>query len=84
MEYASTPTPTDDDTVAAALAAVYRYIAHEQTAPVPSPTPRSAWRAAAAIEAQGLSPARNGAHCAWGSVARASRAQRWSFGVLGI
>jgi hypothetical protein len=71
------------DEVAAALAAVRAYIEADQPVGAPAP-PARPWRVAAALEAQGLPPTRNGAHRAWGAVERAARASRWSYGITGI
>jgi hypothetical protein len=76
------PASTDDE-IAAALAAVRCYIeqrAHEQAIEAPA----RPWNAAAAIEAQGLPPTRNGQYRAWGTVDRAGRTGRWSHGIIGL
>jgi hypothetical protein len=76
------PTPSDDE-LAAALAAVSCYMGG--SAPVQDSTlPERPWSAAAAVEAQGLAPARNGQYRAWASVERAGRAGRWSRGITGM
>jgi hypothetical protein len=80
MRNDGTPPP---DEITAALAAVYSYIADNQPADLDVPAPRP-WRTAAALEAQGLPPTRNGAHRAWGAVERAKRASRWSYGITGL
>ena len=69
--------------LAAALAAVSAYIETEEPDGASVP-PLRPWRVAAALEAQGLPPTRNGAHHAWGTVERAARAIRWSYGITGI
>jgi hypothetical protein len=74
--------PSDDE-VAAALAAVSCYLHSMATVPVSMPSKRP-WSAAAAVEAQGLAPDRNGQHRAWASVERAGRANRWSRGITGL
>jgi hypothetical protein len=75
-------TPSSDE-ITAALAAVYSYMADEQPAELAKP-PAYPWHIAAALEAQGLPPTRNGAHRAWGAVERAKRASRWSYGITGL
>jgi hypothetical protein len=71
------------DEIAAALAAVRAYIEEDRPAAAAAPPPRP-WHIAAALEAQGLPPTRNGAHHAWGAAERAARASRWSYGITGI
>ena len=81
MEHSQTP--IDEDLIAAALAAVYCHI--EQDAPdlAPDALTPPAWRTAAAFEAQGLPSARSRSS-AWGTVDRAARASRWSYGIVGM
>jgi hypothetical protein len=83
----SAPTPTDDE-IAAALAAVHRYL--EQCAldeaalsGAPAPSARS-WNTAAVLAAQGLPPTLGGTHRGWGVAERAARASRWSYGIIGM
>jgi len=71
------------DEIVAALAAVRAYIEAGRPVGAPAP-PRRPWRVAAALEAQGLPPTRNGAHHAWGAVERSKRAIHWSYGITGI
>ena len=77
-------TPTPDSEVAAAVAAAILCYLDAQAAVAPIEADRAAWRAAAALEAQRLPPARNAAHAAWSSAERASRENRWSYGIVGI
>jgi hypothetical protein len=83
MRYDSTLAPSDDE-IAAALAAIECIV--ERTAPSDArrPAVRRPWRIAGAIESQGLPPTRNGATDAWGTVERAARANRWSYGIAGL
>ena len=74
--------PSDDE-LAAALAAVSCYMRSSEPAS-DFTLPERPWSAAAAVEAQGLAPARNGQYRAWASVDRAGRAGRWSRGITGI
>jgi hypothetical protein len=83
MELRFAPTP-DDDTAAAVLAAITCLIEQEQAGEAPAPRARTAWRAAAALAAQGLPPARNGAHASWHAAERSGRATRWSYGIVGL
>lgn len=80
MRNNDTPPP---DEIAAALAAVYSYIADEQPSNLDAAAPRP-WRTAAAFEAQGLPPTRHGAYRTWGQAERAKRASRWSYGIAGL
>jgi hypothetical protein len=80
MQYHSTST---DDELAAALAAVRCYV-EQPTHDEAIEAPMRAWHAAAALEAQGLPPTRNGQYRAWGTVDRAGRTGRWSYGIAGL
>ncbi len=74
----------DDDTVAAALAALERYLAGEQSVEDQvADAPALAWRTAGKLAAQGLPPARSGA-AGWASADRARRDDRWSYGIVGL
>jgi hypothetical protein len=79
-------TPVTEDEVAAALAAVRLHL--EQTTETnlveTRDVPRSAWHAAALVEARGMPPVRNGAYATWNSIERTSRARRWSKGIIGL
>jgi hypothetical protein len=83
MEVRLIPTP-DDDTAAAALAAIACLIEQEYAAETRDTPTRAAWRAAALIAAQRLAPARNGAHASWHAADRAQREGRWSYGIVGM
>ncbi len=77
------PIRIDDELIAAALAAIHLYLEAEQSEAIETAPPRSAWQAAALIAAQGGVPARGDRMVAWRTVDRASRAVRWSVGILG-
>jgi hypothetical protein len=80
MRYDAMPS---EDEIAAALAAVRCYI--DVTAPMQvAAPPARPWHTAAALEAQGVPPTRNGSNRAWSSVDRAARAGRWSSGIIGL
>jgi hypothetical protein len=83
MRYDPTPAPSDGE-IAAALAAIQYVIERTEASDARRPAARPAWRVAGAIESQGLPPARNGANDAWGTVDRAARANRWSYGIAGL
>jgi hypothetical protein len=83
MRYDPTLAPSDDE-IAAAFAAIQYTIERSEPADARRPVARPAWRVASAIESQGLSPTRNGANDAWGTVDRAARANRWSYGIAGL
>lgn len=75
--------PIEDDEIAAALAAIQCYVEQDRLA-APKSCEKPAWRVAAALEAQGLRPARHAARSTWGSADRVSRAHHWSYGIVGI
>jgi hypothetical protein len=77
------PLRTDDDLVAAALAAVCLYLEAEQADAIEEAPSRSSWQTAALIAAQGGTPARSGIAAAWRTADRVGRAARWSAGILG-
>jgi hypothetical protein len=83
MKLEMTPTP-DEDTAAAVIAAISCLIEQEQTDVLPRAHERTAWRAGAASAAQGLPPARNGAHAGWHAAERTRRASCWSYGIVGM
>jgi len=83
MRYDPTPAPSDGE-IAAALAAIQYIIERTESSHARWTAARPAWRVAGAIESQGLPPARNGANDAWGTVDRAARANRWSYGIAGL
>jgi hypothetical protein len=80
MEKTHAPSP---EQIAAALAAVQMLLDDEQPEPTAEPPVRP-WQVAAKLEAQQQPPTRNAAHRTWGSVERARRANRWSFGITGL
>jgi hypothetical protein len=80
MQYHLAPT---DEQVAAALAAIRCYIERRASENATEP-PGRPWRRAAALEAQGLPPTRNGQPYTWGTIDRAPRANRWSYGITGL
>ena len=81
MKVECNPVP-DDNTAAAILAAIVEYLETGLTAAeMPA---RSAWRAAGVLVGQGLPPARGAATPSWSSAERASRAARWSSGIVGL
>ena len=77
-----TPDATADEVaaVSAALAALLVDGADD----APADTPAHAWGAAAALEAQGVTPRRGGRYRRWNAVERAGRAARWSSGIVGL
>lgn len=77
--------PPNEDEVAAALAAVSSVLAEETDMQHAEPVvaARSAWRAAAILESQGLPAGRSAADAVWGRTARAQRSRRWSKGIIG-
>ena len=77
-------TPMPDSEIAAAVAAAISCYTDAQTTVPPSQAERVAWRTAAALEAQRLPPTRNAAYATWSSAERASRENRWSYGIVGI
>ena len=83
MQVHMTPTP-DQDTAAAIAAAIACSSMHDEGCDTPDAPARSSWRAAGALAAQGLPPARNGAHAAWHATERARRTERWSYGIVGM
>src|SRR5437773_5786676 len=83
MRYDPTPAPSDGE-IAAALAAIQYIIGRTEPCHTRRPAARPAWRVAGVIESQGLPLARNGANDAWGTVDRAARANRWSYGIAGL
>ncbi len=83
MQILSLPVDATPDEVAAALAAVACMLEAEQAEP-DADRPVSAWRVAAAQEAQELPAARSGRHSGWASAERARREGRWSTGILGL
>lgn len=82
MNVQVSPMP-DEDTVAAALAALERFLADDAPAAARPAAPRQAWRTAGKLAAQGLPAARTTTE-RWASADRSSREQRWSYGVVGI
>lgn len=83
MQITLAPTP-DPDTAAAVIAAIACVIAPQTADDTPAVPARSAWHAAAALEAQGMVPARNGRFATWHTAERARRAERWSAGIIGL
>jgi hypothetical protein len=83
MESFRFSTPIDDDLAAAVIAAVRCFIEQEQP-DQRSELPQPAWRAAAALAAQRLPPARNAAYISWSAAERASREDHWSYGIVGL
>jgi hypothetical protein len=83
MQIRLTPTP-DDDIAAAVIAAIAFQIEQAPVDEGPETPARMAWQAAAKFATQGLPPARNGAHASWHAAERARRADRWSYGIVGI
>jgi hypothetical protein len=75
--------PADDELVAAALAAVRRYIDQDRGDDSVAPS-RPAWSSAAALAAQGQPPTPGAPPARWGTVERATRAARWAYGIVGM
>jgi hypothetical protein len=84
MRHIPTPTPIDDDEIAAALAAVRCYIEPAQPDRAAEPPRRAAWHSAGMLEAQGRPPVYHRAQSSWGSVDRAVRAHHWSYGIIDV
>jgi len=84
MRHISTPTLSDEDEIAAALAAVRCYIEQAQPDVAAEPTRPTAWRNAGMLEAQGRPPVYHRTQSSWGSVDRAIRAQHWSYGIIDL
>jgi hypothetical protein len=90
MQIMSIHGQADADEVAAALAAIACCLESAAAAEAFAPLyddeapEQSAWRVAAALEAQDLPAARQSAHSAWGAADRARREGRWSTGILGL
>lgn len=78
-------TPTPDEATAAALAAAIACVIGQDSVDkrLDSP-PHSSWRAAGMLAAQGLPPSRDAAMAAWRTAERARRAERWSYGIVGM
>jgi hypothetical protein len=76
--------PIDDQMVAAALAAVRCYIDQDQGGDPATSSGRTAWSTAAALAAQGQPPTLDRRVARWGSVERAGRAVRWTYGIVGL
>ena len=80
--------PIGDDEIIAALAALRCYIEQGEPDAVPEDAEQrpgySAWRAAGAAEAQGMSPSRDRIGASWATIERTSRANRWSYGIVGL
>lgn len=75
--------PTDDE--AAAIAAAVASVLQHKVAPVlRERVLRPAWRSAAILEAQGLGATRDAGAATWGNTGRATRARRWSKGIVGL
>ncbi|GAB4189313.1 MAG: hypothetical protein OHK0022_01520 [Roseiflexaceae bacterium] len=73
-----------DDELAAALIAVRCYLEEDALpAEAEPPAAPNAWRAAAVLDGQGLTPGRNGAGATWATADRAGREWRWSSGIVG-
>lgn len=83
LHSSASPIRTDDDLIAAALAAIHVYLEAEQSEAIDVAPPRSVWQAAALVAAQGGVPARGDRAVTWSTVDRAGRAVRWSAGILG-
>jgi hypothetical protein len=81
--FLASPIRTDEDLIAAALAAINLYLEVEQVEAVETTSPRNAWQAAALVAAQGGTPARSILAVNWRTADRAGRAVRWSTGILG-
>jgi hypothetical protein len=75
-----------DEAGAAALAAVAYLLDHEDRAraAAPQPAPRSSWRDAARLSAQGVPETRPAAPASWGRVERLRRAGRGGGGIVGL
>lgn len=73
--------PTEDD-AAAIIAAISCVLEQEAVAQEVKQPRRSAWRAAALLEAQGLPSARTADAASWPTVRRAERARHWSKGIV--
>jgi hypothetical protein len=83
MQLTLNPTP-NQETAAAIAAALACALTQDSAGDEPDALLRSSWQAAAALAAQRLPPTRNGAHAAWHAAERARRAERWSFGIIGM
>ena len=66
----ATEIPVDEDLVAAALAAVGRYMEEVRRDDMPEPSRRPVWSAAAVLAAHGQTPDRAGTHMGWGTIDR--------------
>jgi hypothetical protein len=84
MEMTLMPTP-DEATAAAIAAALGCFLEEDRPPDAPAPAlARSAWSVADRLAAQGIPPSRGAGGAAWASAARADRARRWSYGIVGI
>lgn len=72
------------DEMAAALAAVYAYLAEEDVSAEAAEPQAHPWQTATVLNAQQQTAARNGAYRTWGTVERSNRSNRWSYGITGL
>jgi hypothetical protein len=75
----------DDDTAAAILAAIACMLDQEEAGDtVEVAAPRSLWKEAAVLAAQGLPPTRRPERMTWATAERARREACWSYGIAGM
>jgi hypothetical protein len=75
----------DDDTAAAIFAAIACLLDQEEAGgTADTATPRSLWKEAAVLAAQGLPPTRRPERTTWATAERARREACWSYGSVGM
>ncbi len=83
MQVQFSPIP-DDDTAAAMLTAIACWLDSVSATDEINESPRSAWRAAGILAAQGLPPSRGATPPKWSTAERTQRATQWSAGIVGM